>query len=1351
MAIDRGGQPPHILDLTTWGDKRPTLPINGPFSWSGNDGETGTFTYSFDATKDFYSGQALIGKQTPQILFKDTQDSVVSALWLWRNVASLNFSVNNTSPSLVFSEINTPGANGLFLPFTINNDSDLEQGDIYFDNGLSNTNPGGDGYATIIHEIGHSLGLSHPGGGADDANPNYSRASTVMSGLQGVLPSGTKVTTPMIYDIAAAQFLYGAHRTYFSGHSTYNFSGDSVAWTVWDAGGIDHFNAYGISGNVKLDLRGGVDENGDVRFSEVGDERIAIAFDAENTVTGMVDIENATGGQGNDEIIGNSLDNVLIGGILTGADKIAGSLGSDFISGGGGDDILAGFWLDEFGDAPGNSAEDGDDIIHGDEGDDELVGLVGEDVLIGGPGEDTLWGGSETRMYGGEAPANNEDGTIPEIGEGGGFGADDEEADQFIGGNGAATFIVGTNDIVWGGLGNDTIYAIGADVIGDEGGGPDEGDDDTIYAIDSQVWGEGGDDTIFLKNTTEDEKSVIGGDGDNTIILAGGENLVVYTGNGHNTISIAPGVKATVYLAGDFSDEEADGYTKLDIMIGDQLINDPDKHYTGDSDGGDENHYVIGEGYIVGVNGYNGSVINLANGTDVQFYWYSGWELNDGWAPPRLAYLDGMNDYSEDADTIDTPNPYSGSETLDQMLASSGTAGDDSIEGTDDADNYSGGFGNDIINSLLGADLVAGGPGDDVVSTGDDNDTIIAGSGAGNDTYDGGDDVDNVVYSSALLGVTVNLALGTASGSETGSDTLSNIENVIGGFGGDSITGNSGANSLDGKDGDDTLNGGDGNDTLTGGTGTDWASFAGGAAVSVNLSAGTATGQGSDTLSGIENVLGSSNADTITGNSDANSLDGADGADSIQGGDGDDTLSGAAAADSLDGGNGEDTLIGSDGNDTLIGGADTDWASFAGGAAVTVNLSAGTATGQGSDTLSGIENVLGSSNADTITGSTSADVLDGSGGADTMQGSSGEDMLDGGDGNDTLNGGSENDSLSGGADADSIDGGDGNDFLDGGDGNDTIIGGLGTDWVSFASGAAVSVNLSTGTATGQGTDTLSGIENVIGSANGDTIIGSTSGSVLNGGEGADSLSGSSGSDSINGGLGNDTLAGSSGTDSLLGGADADSVDGGSGNDTLNGGDGNDTLAGGADTDTVSFAGGAAVTVSLSAGTATGQGTDTLSGFENIIGSENADNITGNSGTNSLDGGYGNDTVDGSSNNDTILGAAGADSLIGGSGDDSVDGGSEDDIIQGGSGNDTVHSGTGNDSVTGFTENDQLYGDDGDDTLNGGDGDDTLDGGANTDTVSFAGGAAVTVSLTSGTATGQGTDTLSNSLIGKPLV
>ncbi len=91
----------------------------------------------------------------------------------------------------------------------------------------------------------------------------------------------------------------------------------------------------------------------------------------------------------------------------------------------------------------------------------------------------------------------------------------------------------------------------------------------------------------------------------------------------------------------------------------------------------------------------------------------------------------------------------------------------------------------------------------------------------------------------------------------------------------------------------------------------------------------------------------------------------------------------------------------------------------------------------------------------------------------------------------------------------------------------------------------------------------------------------------------------------------ENLTGGAGNDKLTGDGNANAIDGGDGNDTIQGGGGNDTLAGGNGNDTVSFTGaGSGVNVNLGSGTANGDGTDALSGFENATGSPNGDTLTG---------------------------------------------------------------------------------------------------------------------------------------------
>jgi Ca2+-binding RTX toxin-like protein len=232
-----------------------------------------------------------------------------------------------------------------------------------------------------------------------------------------------------------------------------------------------------------------------------------------------------------------------------------------------------------------------------------------------------------------------------------------------------------------------------------------------------------------------------------------------------------------------------------------------------------------------------------------------------------------------------------------------------------------------------------------------------------------------------------------------GIDTLISIENLTGSSFNDSLTGNTGANILSGADGNDTLSGGTGSDTLDGGAGTDTASFAGNAVfVTVALVAGPQnTGAGSDTLIGIENLTGSSFADSLTGDANANLL---------RGGDGNDTLNGRAGDDTLDGGNGIDT---------------DDYTGAAAGVTVAVVAGAQNTGGSGIDTLVGIENLTGSGNNDTLTGNGSNNVLSGNSGADSLFGLDGSDTLLGGIGGDLLVGGLGRDFLTGGSSGDIFD------------------------------------------------------------------------------------------------------------------------------------------------------------------------------------------------------------------------------------------------------------------------------------------------------------------------------------------
>ena len=191
---------------------------------------------------------------------------------------------------------------------------------------------------------------------------------------------------------------------------------------------------------------------------------------------------------------------------------------------------------------------------------------------------------------------------------------------------------------------------------------------------------------------------------------------------------------------------------------------------------------------------------------------------------------------------------------------------------------------------------------------------------------------------------------------------------TISGTGGnDTLTGTPGNDVICGLGGSDNLDGRGGNDVLRGGAGAD-----------------TADGE-----AGNDVILGEAGNDTV--------LHGGPGSDLVLGGTGHDKLVGDDGNDQLRGEDGRDWLLPGAGNDTVEGGAENDKLDFKSSAgAVQVDLAAGTATGEGSDTLSSIEIVLGSALADRIDGSDGPDELSGYNGNDTINGRGGNDFIDGG-------------------------------------------------------------------------------------------------------------------------------------------------------------------------------------------------------------------------------------------------------------------------------------------------------------------------------------------------------------------
>jgi Ca2+-binding RTX toxin-like protein len=486
-----------------------------------------------------------------------------------------------------------------------------------------------------------------------------------------------------------------------------------------------------------------------------------------------------------------------------------------------------------------------------------------------------------------------------------------------------------------------------------------------------------------------------------------------------------------------------------------------------------------------------------------------------------------------------------------------------------------------LSGSTIGdsADVLRGRGGDDELYAGALNDLLEGGAGA--DILDGGDGFDIADYTSSPAAVTIDLALGTGSGGDAEGDTLISIEGILGSAFDDDLTGNAADNLLGGAAGADALDGAGGNDLA------DYSLSP--SAVTIDLAAGTASGghAAGDTFTSIESIRGSAFDDVLRGDASANEFDGGAGSDTLVGGGGidtvdyrrsdagvtvslstgtgsdgdaegdslatienlrgsghDDNLTGDGNANVFQAGDGDDILAGLAGADTLAGGEGIDTADYRGSnAAVQVNLAVPSSSGghAAGDILSSIENLIGSSAADTLTGDDADNTIVGLAGADTLDGGDGFDTVDYSESGSAVTVNLANGAGSGGhATGDSLSNfervvgsnaadrltGDGNDnvFIGGASG-DIIDGGGGVDTVDYtASPGAVTIDLASGHGSGghAAGDVLSGIENVIGSAGNDDLRGDAGSNTLQAGAGDDTLTFHS-KDTLDGGAGFDTL------------------------------------------------------------------------------------------------------------------------------------------------------------------------------------------------------------------------------------
>lgn len=873
-------------------------------------------------------------------------------------------------------------------------------------------------------------------------------------------------------------------------------------------------------------------------------------------IVGLLDVQIIGGTNGSDTVNGTDYDDDIYGDDLTspGLDT-----GNDILNGGAGNDRL-------FGGEQGYNGTN--DTLNGGLGDDYLEGGYGNDIYMYDYGHDVIYDtlASEFDIIELGAGIDEEDVTIH-------FARGDVIASHlFLEVEGRGTITIQTHfavdfttliDEIH--FANSTVWTLGTAPVHIHGTHRTEGVAANPFAGDDFLYGYGGNDIMsgysgddtFDGGTGNDDMS--GDFGDDTYIVSAGFDII-REANGEDTIVVPEG-----YTLDDISllrVETGGYYTQTDeiqiVVDGLGTITIPNSFSLGSGTEVEilelyDNTQIdllttvfttvgtAGNDYLQGTNAswaQQDDIYLFGTGND-EVYEYGGTDtllFGTGITPgsitasrvtgynfANLQFADGSGN------TITFLNHFSDTvngERLERVEFSNGTiwnlsqievetvgtSGDDTIYAYSQGDAST----NDVIRAGGGNDYVDGGAGNDVIE-----------GGAGDDTIDGGTENDTVSYATAGSAVTVNLATTTAQNTGgAGTDTITNVENLIGSAYNDTLTGDGNANIIEGGAGNDTINGAGGTDTLS--------YENAGAGITINLA--TATGQntggaGTDTISSFENLRGSAYNDTLTGTSGNNVIEG---------------------------GAGNDTINAQGGTDTLT------YANASG--AVTVSLALATAqntVGAGTDTVSNFENLTGSAYGDTLTGSTAANTINGGDGDDTVEGGAGNDTLVGGSGTDTvsfINAGSaitfnlattsgQNtvgagtdtvsgfENVTGSAYNDTLTGNSSANVIEGGAGNDTINGSGGTDTLSYASaGSAITINLSTATGQntgGAGTDTISSMENVIGSGYNDNLTGTSSANTMIGGAGNDTISAGGGADFLYGGAGTDTLTGSTGGDAFI--------------------------------------------------------------------------------------------------------------------------------------------------------------------------------------------------------------------------
>lgn len=469
---------------------------------SGSDGAKPLITYYLNGAGWASNGAA---------------QAFTAAVTAWSTVANISFQRVYSQTGATWTEsLYSDGSDTLgahYYPNDEGSGGEFNQGHEFFTYNML----GGVGFVTFLHEIGHGLGLDHPfedganfpgvtaGDSTDQGDNNFANGFyTVMSYTDdpwfAVAPwyDYGYCATPMAFDIATIQRVYGANMSTATGNNIYTLPTNNAAGTywscIWDAGGTDTISGAASSGGVTIDLRAATLENaeggGGWASWQSGTLGGSVVYGGFTIANGAV-IENATGSNYNDVLTGNNVGNSINGGLGNdtirsysgndtvsggaGDDQIDGGLGNDYIDAGAGTDMAiysgssagvtvnlaltgaqaTGAWgtdtLLNFENLAGSGHADrlygngvanaiygagGNDFIWGQGGNDNLVGQDGRDYLFGGAGDDFVRGGADHDSVNGDAGNDTLWGEAGSDRLTGGQGAD-----KLVGGDGLDAFI----------------------------------------------------------------------------------------------------------------------------------------------------------------------------------------------------------------------------------------------------------------------------------------------------------------------------------------------------------------------------------------------------------------------------------------------------------------------------------------------------------------------------------------------------------------------------------------------------------------------------------------------------------------------------------------------------------------------------------------------------------------------------------------------------------------------------------------------------------------------------------------------------------------------------------------------